>query len=109
VCGPPDTVLPHCCRGRVLEDGACRRESAAEARIIKFVKEIYPGGDAVRVKLTTVPAQLRENVKIVNLSFVRIPDVGGDGVCSVEIETARAGCGLCRCPSGFSRSANFTC
>jgi len=63
-------------------------ESAAEARIIKFVKEIYPGGDAVRVKLTTVPAQLRENVKIVNLSFVRIPDVGGDGVCSVEIETA---------------------
>jgi flagella basal body P-ring formation protein FlgA len=27
-------------------------------------------------------------VKIVNLSFVRIPDVSGDGVCSVEIETA---------------------
>lgn len=63
-------------------------ESAAEARIIKFVKEIYPGGDAVRVRLTTVPAQLREKVKIVNLSFVRIPDVSGDGVCSVEIETA---------------------
>ena len=63
-------------------------ESAAEARIIKFVKEIYPGGDTVRVRLTTVPPQLREKVKIVNLSFVRIPDVSGDGVCSVEIETA---------------------
>ncbi len=63
-------------------------ESVAEARIIKFVKEIYPEGDAVRVRLTTVPAQLRRKVKIVNLSFVRIPDISGDGVCAVEIETS---------------------
>ncbi len=63
-------------------------ESTAEARIVNFVKEIYPGGDAVRVRLTTVPAQLKEKVKIVNLSFVRIPDVSGDGICAVEIETA---------------------
>lgn len=65
-------------------------ESTAEARIVRFVKDIYPGGDAVRVRLTTVPAQLRGKVKIVNMSFLRIPDVSGDGICIVEIETSPA-------------------
>jgi len=74
--------------GGMLKTVHAAGESAAEARVIKFVKEIYPGGDAVRVRLTTVPAQFRQKVKIVNLSFVRIPDVGGDGVCAVEIETS---------------------
>jgi len=63
-------------------------ESPTEARIIKFIKEIYPGGDAVQVRLNSLPSQLREKVKIVNMSFARIPDIGGDGICAVETESA---------------------
>jgi len=62
-------------------------DPSAEARIVKFVKDFYPGDNAVRVRLATVPAQLREKVKIVNMSFLRIPDVSGEGICAVEIET----------------------
>lgn len=63
-------------------------ESPTEARIIRFVKEIYPSGDAVQVRLNSLPSQLREKVRIVNMSFARVPDVGGDGICAVEIESA---------------------
>jgi len=65
---------------------AASSESAAEARIVRFIKDIYPG-DSVRVRLNSVPMQLREKGKIVNLSFARVPDANGDGVCSVAIET----------------------
>ncbi|MBP7526746.1 MAG: flagellar basal body P-ring formation protein FlgA [Syntrophorhabdaceae bacterium] len=63
-------------------------ESATETRIIGFIKQIYPGGDAVRVRLNSMPSQLRNNAKIVNLSFSRIPDVSGEGICAVEIENS---------------------
>lgn len=68
--------------------GHAAGESPAEARIVKFIKGIYPGGDAVQVRLNSLPSQLREKVRIVNMNFVRIPDVGGDGICAVEIESA---------------------
>ncbi len=63
-------------------------ESATETRIIRFIKQIYPEGDAVRVRLNSMPSQLRSNAKIVNLSFSRIPDVSGEGICAVEIENS---------------------
>jgi flagellar basal body P-ring formation protein FlgA len=65
---------------------AASNESIMEMRIVRFIKEIYPG-DSVRVRLNSVPMQLKEKGKIVNLSFARVPDSNGNGICSVEIET----------------------
>ncbi|MEN6617403.1 MAG: flagellar basal body P-ring formation chaperone FlgA [Syntrophorhabdus sp.] len=63
------------------------KESIIEARIIKFIKEIYPG-DSVRIRLNAIPEQLKGKIKVINLSFARVPDTQGDGICSVEIESA---------------------
>lgn len=62
-------------------------ESGLESRIIRFIKEIYPDGNSVRVKLNAVPAGLKENTKVVNVSFIRVPDVNGDGICSVDVRS----------------------
>jgi flagellar basal body P-ring formation protein FlgA len=60
-------------------------ESGVESRIIRFIKELYPDGNSVRVKLNAVPAELKENAKVVNVSFIRVPDANGDGICSVDV------------------------
>ena len=64
------------------------RQPTVEAKITGFVREIYPERDEVRVRVNSMPAGLRGDVKVKNISFVKIPDVNGDGVCAVEIETA---------------------
>lgn len=60
-------------------------ESGLESRMIKFIKELYPDGNSIRVKLNAVPAEFKENAKIVSVSFLKVPDVNGDGICSVDI------------------------
>lgn len=59
-------------------------ESGLESRIIKFIKELYPDGNSIRVKLNAVPAEFKESAKIVNVSFLKVPDANGDGICSVD-------------------------
>ncbi len=63
--------------------------SPVEARIVVLVKEIYPDGDNVQVRVDPVPPQLREKIRVRNVSFVKIPDVNGDGICSVEYEAVK--------------------
>lgn len=60
-------------------------ESSMESRIVKFIKDLYPDGNSVRVKLNSLPPALKENARVVNVNFVKVPDVNGDGICSVEI------------------------
>lgn len=60
-------------------------ESGVESRIVKFIKDLYPDGNSVRVKLNSLPSTIKENARVVNVSFVKVPDVNGDGICSVEI------------------------
>ncbi len=72
-----------------IAHGALPGESAVEAKIIWFIKDIYPDkGGSVRVKLNSTPSILKENVRIVNISFVKVPDAGGDGVCAVEVRNS---------------------
>ena len=61
-------------------------ESVLESRIIKFIKGLYPDGNSIRVKLNAVPAEFKENAKVVNVSFMKVPDVNGDGICSVDVK-----------------------
>ncbi|MBA4389342.1 MAG: flagella basal body P-ring formation protein FlgA [Syntrophus sp. (in: bacteria)] len=61
--------------------------SATEAKIIQFVKEVYNPGDDVQVRLNSMPNKLKEKVKVNNITFIKIPDVNGDGICTVELDT----------------------
>jgi flagella basal body P-ring formation protein FlgA len=62
--------------------------SANEARIIRFIKEIYNDSDNVQVHLNTIPNQLKEKIKVKNITFMKVPDTNGDGICTVEIDTS---------------------
>jgi len=57
-----------------------------EMRIIQFVKQIYNDENDVQVKLNGIPNQLKEKIQVKNISFLRVPDVDGDGLCAVEVE-----------------------
>ncbi len=74
----------------VVQAGTHPVGSVVESRIIRFIEDIYPEGNPVRIKLNSIPAALRENVAVVNVNFVNVPDVNGNGICSVEIKN-RAG------------------
>jgi len=61
--------------------------SATEARIIRFVKEVYNDSDGIQVRLNTIPNQLKDNAKVKNITFMKVPDVSGDGICTIEVDT----------------------
>jgi flagella basal body P-ring formation protein FlgA len=72
----------------LLPSVACRAAeySANEARIIRFVKEIYNDSDDIQVHLNTIPNQLKEKNKVKNITFMKVPDANGDGICNIEID-----------------------
>ena len=45
--------------------------SVAEAKIIHFIKEIYNDSDDIQVRLNTIPNQLKEKVKVKNITFTK--------------------------------------
>ncbi len=59
---------------------------SAEAKIVRFIQSTYDRGDEIRVRLMTMPGQLKEDARVKNVSFSRMPDANGDGVCIAEIE-----------------------
>jgi flagella basal body P-ring formation protein FlgA len=61
--------------------------SAIEAKIVQFVREVYNPDDDIKVQLNNMPNQLKEKVKVRNITFTKIPDVNGDGICMVEFDT----------------------
>jgi flagella basal body P-ring formation protein FlgA len=61
--------------------------SSTEAKIMQFVKEVYNSGDDMQIRLNNIPNQLKEKVKVRNITFTKIPDVNGDGICAVEFDT----------------------
>jgi flagella basal body P-ring formation protein FlgA len=61
--------------------------SAIEAKIIRFIQDVYNNSDDIQVRLNTIPSQLKENAKVKNITFMKVPDASGDGICAVEIDT----------------------
>jgi flagella basal body P-ring formation protein FlgA len=61
--------------------------SVAEVKIINFIKEIYNDSDDIQVRLNTIPNQMKEKVKVQNITFAKVPDANGDGICAVVIDT----------------------
>jgi len=60
--------------------------SVVEARLARFVKQLYGEDDDVRVRFNPVTISQNEKTKIKNISFVEMPDANGAGICSLELE-----------------------
>jgi len=57
----------------------------AEAQIKDFIKQIYAGNE-IQVVFAQLPQVLKSNVGLRDISFAKVPDPMGDGVCLVGIE-----------------------
>ncbi len=60
--------------------------SVVEARLTRFVKQLYGENDDVRIRFNPVTISQNEKTKIKNISFVEMPDANGAGICSLELE-----------------------
>jgi len=61
----------------------------AETKITNFIKQFYndENGDVIKVKYDSFPAILKEKVRIKNIGFAKVPDINGDGLCMVDIQS----------------------
>jgi flagella basal body P-ring formation protein FlgA len=57
-----------------------------ERKLTDFIKKIYGEGEEIRVKFGNIPARLKDRPNVKNISFARIPDDRGEGLCLVEVE-----------------------
>ena len=60
-------------------------QSFIEAKISDFIKKIYNDDDELQIKFGKMPAPLKGRPNVKNMSFAKVPDAKGDGVCLVEI------------------------
>lgn len=56
-----------------------------EGEITGFVKGMYSDDD-VRVVLGSIPRHLKEQTTVTSVSFKKVPDANGDGVCLVSLK-----------------------
>ncbi len=75
-------LLAFCLFMMVLPHGA--RAAAVEAEIKGFIKQIYADSE-IQVIFRQLPLGLRDNVGLKNISFAKVPDPTGDGICLVGI------------------------
>ncbi|HVN98157.1 MAG TPA: flagellar basal body P-ring formation chaperone FlgA [Syntrophorhabdaceae bacterium] len=67
-----------------------REYSLLETKIVQFVAQLY-GEDAdveIRLNNVSIANQLKDREKVGNMSFLKVPDAEGQGICAVEIEGA---------------------
>jgi len=61
------------------------RAGTADVEIVDFIKRLYSDNE-VQVTFTQLPQSLRDGAKVKSISFSKVPDFAGDGVCLVGIE-----------------------
>lgn len=64
---------------------AAPAQAGVDQELRGFVKEFYEGED-IKVNIIHLPSQLGGNVKIKGISFTKIPDAHGNGICMVTVE-----------------------
>jgi flagellar basal body P-ring formation protein FlgA len=57
---------------------------AIEKKLMSFIKQFYGEENDLQVKFNTIPEYLKGNTKVKSISFARIPDAQGNGLCLVE-------------------------
>jgi flagella basal body P-ring formation protein FlgA len=60
---------------------------STEGQIIEFIKKLY-GNSEVQVTFNQLPQGIRERTRIKSISFSKVPDSKGDGICLVGLEGA---------------------
>jgi flagellar basal body P-ring formation protein FlgA len=56
-----------------------------DVEITNFIKRFYSDNE-IQVTFTQLPQALRDGTRVRSLSFSKVPDVAGDGICLVSIE-----------------------
>lgn len=59
--------------------------AGVDTEVREFIKDFYKG-ETVMVTLGNLPPQLRANVRTKAISFLKIPDASGAGICAVTAE-----------------------
>src|SRR5208283_1078723 len=59
--------------------------ASAEAEIRNFIKQIYADSE-IQVVFAQLPPGLRDTPRLKSISFAKVPDPSGDGICLVGIE-----------------------
>ncbi len=68
---------------------AAGQRSVVEDYVVNFVRALYGGRQDVQVRVGNLPGSAMEAVSVKNISFTKMPDGNGDGVCLVEMETKK--------------------
>jgi flagellar basal body P-ring formation protein FlgA len=58
--------------------------SIIEKKLTSFIKQLYGAEDDIHVKFNNIPDYLKGNAKVKDISFARVPDAQGNGLCLVE-------------------------
>lgn len=56
-----------------------------ETKMNDFIKKIYSEGDDLQIKFGNIPSILKGRPNVKNISFAKVPDAKGDGICLIEI------------------------
>lgn len=67
-------------------NGYPQDQSFIESKISGFIRKIYDDNDDLQIKFGNIPAPLKDRPNVKNMSFAKVPDAKGAGVCLVEID-----------------------
>lgn len=59
--------------------------ATVEAKVTSFVKQMYLDKD-IQISFTQLPHHVKGDVQVKTVSFTKVPDASGDGICMVGIE-----------------------
>lgn len=69
----------------LLSSGAAMGATSVENELVRFIKKLY-GGSEIQVTFNHLPQHLVESKRIKSISFSKVPDTMGDGICLVGVE-----------------------
>jgi len=56
-----------------------------EAEVTSFVKQMYSDKD-IQISFTQLPHHVKGEVRVLTVSFTKVPDASGEGICMVGVE-----------------------
>jgi len=60
--------------------------SPIEVRLTDFIKQMYEDQEGIKVKFSNLTHHTKERAKVRNITFAKVPDANGEGICLLEME-----------------------
>lgn len=60
-----------------------------ESKLTDFIRKTYGADEELQIRFSSIPSVLRGTPKIKNVTFAKVPDGKGEGVCLVDIVEGR--------------------